>query len=74
MNVNYFSCALIKFLVSKSHELIEVKMIVSKPKLRRQTEREGSRTRFTAQLIKKRLTTRGAIRNVGYDGCHFLFC
>lgn len=57
MNVNYFSCALIKFLVSESHELIEVKMIVSKPKLRRQTERERSRTRFTAQLIKKRLTT-----------------
>jgi hypothetical protein len=44
VNVNYFSCALIEFSVSQSHELIEVKMIVSKPEFRRQSEREGAGT------------------------------
>jgi hypothetical protein len=74
MNVNYFSCALIEFLVSKSYELIEVKMILSKPHLRRKTKRERSRARSPAQLVKKPLMTRRAIRDVDSDGCQFVFC
>jgi hypothetical protein len=40
MNVDYFSCALIELLISQIDELIEVKMVVSKPELRRQTKCE----------------------------------
>jgi hypothetical protein len=35
MSVDYFSRVLIEFFVSQIHELIEIKMIVSKPELRR---------------------------------------
>jgi hypothetical protein len=35
VNVDYFSCALIEFLVSQIYKLIEIKMVVSKPELRR---------------------------------------
>lgn len=64
MNVDYFSCALIQFLVSKIYELIEIKMVVSKPELGRQSKRERSSPSFTSQLANKTIVTRRAIREV----------
>jgi hypothetical protein len=74
MSVDWFSGALIEFFVSQIHELVEIKMIVSKPELRRQTKRERSRAFFTPQLLYKAMVTRWAIRNVHGNSFELIFC
>jgi len=74
MSVDYFSCVPIEFFVSQVHELIEIKMIVSKPELRRQTKRERSRAFFAPQFLYKATVTRRAIRDVPGSSSELIFC
>jgi hypothetical protein len=74
MNVNYFSCALIEFIVSQSCESIEVEMIVAKPEFRRQSKRERSGALLTPQLLNKVPVTRRAVREVRGNSSEFVVC